>query len=633
MRNGSHRQQRGNEQPQPDLLLWVSVERNEACQTAEKGGAPEEGCSEAGTKGGGERVPEAEVAVLAELSVNARIALERRYLRRDDAGALVETPEGLFRRVAASVASAERMHGGDTAFWADKFFDLMDSLKFLPNSPALMNAGKPIGQLAACFVLPVDDSMGSIFDSLRSAALILQSGGGTGFSFSRLRPRADIVHSTGGEASGPVSFMKVFDTATEVVKQGGARRGANMGILRVDHPDIVDFIRVKRHAGALQNFNISVAASDSFMEAVRLDSSYSLINPRTGVAAGVLRARAVFDEMVESAWEGGDPGVIFIDRINDANPTPRIGSIEATNPCGEQPLLPYEACVLGSVALPRYLSRRDGKTVIDYETLSADMLTMVRFLDDTIDINTYPLPDIEVMHKGNRKIGLGIMGWADVLADLHIPYQSSRAVKLAGTFMSFFQARARECSAIIAGERGTFPNFDGSRYDAPGMPRVRNATTTTIAPTGTLSLIADCSSSIEPYFSLVHKRRVLGTELTEVNERFFSTARERGFYSDSLRERIERTGTLRGLSQVPASIRSIFRTALEIPYRKHIDMQAAFQRHTDNGVSKTVNMPQRAGREDVADAFLYAYEKGCKGVTIFRYGSRKGTLLRFPDAD
>jgi ribonucleoside-diphosphate reductase alpha chain len=569
-----------------------------------------------------------------ELSGNARIVLEKRYLRKDEAGRVTETPQGLFRRVASFVAAAERQYGGLPSEWEDKYYRLMEGLLFLPNSPAMMNAGKPSAQLAACFVLPVEDSMGSIFDSLKHAALILQSGGGTGFSFSHLRPRADIVHSTGGSASGPVSFMKVYNTATEVIKQGGTRRGANMGILRIDHPDILDFIRVKRDADELVNFNISVAVTDDFMNALNRDEEYTLINPRTNRAAGKLKAKTVFDELVESAWETGDPGIIFIDVINRFNPTPHVGTIESTNPCGEQPLLPYEACVLGSINIAKYLRYGSGRAEIDFPSLGEDIMTTVRFLDDAIDANRYPLPAIELMHKGNRKIGLGIMGWADLLIALGMPYNSRRSYRLAESFMKFFSARARECSALLARERGAFPNFPGSVYDTQGMPKLRNATTTTIAPTGTLSIIAACSSGIEPLYSLAHKRMVMETALDEIHEGFFAAAAKLGLATEDLKRRIEKNGTLRGVKEVPTVLRRLYRTALEIPYRAHIEMQAAFQKYTDNAVSKTINMPRSAKKEDVADAYRYAYEKGCKGVTVFRYGARKkGILLRFQDAD
>ena len=471
--------------------------------------------------------------------------------------------------------------------------------------------------------------MKSIFDTLKHAALILQSGGGTGFSFSRLRPRADIVRSTGGIASGPVSFMKIYNTATEVIKQGGARRGANMGILRIDHPDILEFIKVKRREGELTNFNISVAVTDAFMEALKADREYNLINPRSGEAAGSLSAKIVFEEIVKSAWETGDPGLIFIDRINRANPTPHIGSFESTNPCGEQPLLPYEACVLGSLNLSKYVKDKD----IDYDALADDIKIAVRFLDDAIDVNIYPLPEIERMHKGNRKIGLGVMGWADMLILLGIPYNNKKAFDLARKIMRFITDKARDASVELAKKRGAFQNFKGSVYDAPGMPEVRNATTTTIAPTGTLATIAGCSSGIEPLFAIAYKRFVLDTELYEINGYFVETAKKRGFYSETLMNKIYETGNLKGIREIPADVRKLFKTALEIPLEDHIEMQAAFQEYTDNAVSKTINLPNRAKQEDVANAYLMSYDKGVKGITVFRYGAKRGTLIKFADAD
>jgi ribonucleoside-diphosphate reductase alpha chain len=579
-----------------------------------------------------------------ELSENALKVLRARYLLRNERGEIVENPEGLFRRVAATIASAEQRYGGDSSLWEATFYDLMTDLRFLPNSPTLMNAGKTIGQLAACFVLPVDDSMPSIFDTLKNAALILQSGGGTGFSFSKLRPRADVVRSTGGIASGPVSFMRIYNTATEVIKQGGARRGANMGMLRIDHPDIIEFIRIKRNEKELTNFNISVAVTDAFMEALRKNQEYDLINPRTGAVTGRISASIVFDEIVSSAWETGDPGLVFIDRINEFNPTPLAGEMESTNPCGEQPLLPYEACILGSVNLSKYVvprssspgqgARQAGGPKIAYDVLAPDIKSAVRFLDNAIDVNRYPLPAIEAMHKGNRKIGLGIMGWADMLIRLGIPYDSAKAFRLAREIMKFFRERAREASAELAEKRGVFPNFRGSLFDAPGMPRVRNATTTTIAPTGTLSIIADCSSGIEPLFALAYKRLILDTELYEVNRYFLDLARDRGFYSEELEQEVMRKGSLKGLQQVPPTVRKLFRTAHEIAPEEHLEMQAAFQEYTDNAVSKTINMPHRSTKADVAKTYLLAYGKGLKGITVFRSGTaKKGTLVRFSDAD
>ena len=575
---------------------------------------------------------------MLELTPNALKILRARYLLKDSRGRVIETPEGMFLRVSRHVAASERLYKGDEKLWTERFYEIMTDLRFLPNSPTLMNAGKELGQLAACFVLPVDDSMKGIFDTLKHAALILQSGGGTGFSFSRLRPKSDIVRSTGGIASGPVSFMKIYNTATEVIKQGGARRGANMGILRVDHPDIIDFIKVKRDTKELANFNISVAVTDAFIRALKRDGYYKLVNPRTKEVVAKIRAREVFKEMVLSAWETGDPGVVFIDRINRANPTPHIGEIESTNPCGEQPLLPYEACVLGSLNLSKYV--RDSilsdnpAPWIDFDTLRRDIFTAVRFLDNAIDANKFPLPEIERMHKGNRKIGLGVMGWADMLVLMGIIYNSKEGFRLARRVMKFIQDTSKEASRELARERGPFPNYKGSVYDKKGGPILRNATTTTIAPTGTLSLIADCSSGIEPIFAIAYKRLILDTEFTEINKYFFQLAKKRGFYSKRLEKAVLKKGTLRDLKGVPQEIKDLFRTALEIPPEDHIEMQASFQKYTDNAVSKTINMPPEATPDDVARAFLLAYEKGCKGVTVFRYGAKKkGTLIRLKDAD
>lgn len=578
------------------------------------------------------------------LTENALKALKARYLLKDERGKVIETPDGMFRRVARTIAAAETQYGGNAAEWEEKFYELMTSLKFLPNSPTLMNAGKEIGQLAACFVLPVDDSMHSIFDTLKNAALILQSGGGTGFSFSRLRPKSDVVHSTGGIASGPVSFMKIYNIATDVIKQGGARRGANMGILRIDHPDILDFIRIKRTEGELTNFNISVSVTDAFMGALKNEGEYELVNPRSETVVGKIKAHDVFKEIVESAWETGDPGLIFIDRINRDNPTPNVGAIESTNPCGEQPLLPYEACILGSLNLEKYIkqsaihgSKLKGKDVrqqIDFDGLSRDIKTAVRFLDNSIDVNKYPLPAIEAMHKANRKIGLGVMGWADMLILMGLPYNHKKAFELGEMIMKFMRDESKNASAELARERGVFSNFKGSVYDAPDMPRVRNATTTTIAPTGTLSMVADCSSGIEPLFALAYKKLVLDTELFEINRYFFDIARERGFYSEALKEQVINRGSLHGIKEIPNDVRRLFKTAHEIPFEDHIEMQACFQKFTDNAVSKTINMPHKARRGDVERAFMLAYDKGCKGITVFRYGTQKrGTLVRVADTD
>jgi len=560
-----------------------------------------------------------------ELSENALKVLRARYLLKDARGNVIETPEGMFQRVSKAIAQSEALYGEDPSYWQERFYELLTDLRFLPNSPLLMNAGKELGQLAACFVLPVEDSMVSIFETLKNAAMILQSGGGTGFNFSRLRPKADVVRSTGGIASGPVSFMKIYNTATDVIKQGGARRGANMGILRVDHPDILDFVRAKVEKAELENFNISVSITDAFIEALKKDEEYDLINPRTGQPVRRIRAKEVFDEITRCAWQTGDPGVVFIDKINRTNPTPHIGQIESTNPCGEQPLLPYEACVLGSMNLSKYV--KEGRIL--FEELGRDVALAVRFLDDAIDANKYIIPDIEVMHKGNRKIGLGVMGWADMLVLLGIPYNSKKAFKLARQVMKFIKEAGWKASEDLAKKRGPFPNLKGSIYDRPGMPVLRNATVTTIAPTGTLSTIADCSSGIEPYFAIAYRRLILDTELFEVNKYFLKISKERGFYSEELMEKVLKKGNLRGIKEVPGDIKRLFRTAHEIPPEDHIEMQAAFQEYTDNAVSKTINLPKKATPEDVARAFLLAYEKCCKGVTVFRYGSKRGTLEKF----
>jgi ribonucleoside-diphosphate reductase alpha chain len=564
-----------------------------------------------------------------KLGINAIKVLERRYLLRDDNFNVIETPSGMFRRVANTIATVDKKYCPecDTGKVKEGFYTTMAKLEFLPNSPTLMNAGTGVGQLSACFVLPIEDSVESIFDALKYMALIHQSGGGTGFSFSRIRPRGDVVQSTMGVASGPISFMRAFDMATEIIKQGGRRRGANMGILRVDHPDILEFIPAKSDEGLLSNFNVSVAVTDAFMEAVKKDEEYPLINPRNGEVVKRLRALDVFEFIVVSAWRTGDPGLIFIDEINRHNPTPMLGEIESTNPCAEQPLLPYESCNLGSINLAKMIMREGDDAQVDYERLGRTVKTAVHFLDNVIDANKFPLKQIEKMTKGNRKIGLGVMGFAYALLELGIPYNSGEALKKAEEIMGFITRTAREASADLARERGVFPNYDGSIWDDRGI-EVRNASVTTIAPTGTLSIISSTSSSIEPIFAVSFYRSVMeGSRLLEINPVFERIARERGFYSRSLLRRIARVGSVQGIKEVPEDVRRTFVTSMEIPPEMHVRMQAAFQRHVDSAVSKTVNLPSDASLEDVKKIFLLAHELKCKGITVYRYGSKPKQVL------
>ncbi len=561
-----------------------------------------------------------------KLSINAIRVLERRYLRRDEKGRIMETPMGMFRRVAGAVSKAELNYGSqsEASRWEQEFVKAMSSLDFLPNSPTLMNAGIPMGQLSACFVIPVEDSMPGIFRALTEMALIHQTGGGTGFSFSRLRPKGDIVGSTKGVASGPVSFMHVFDTATEVVKQGGRRRGANMGILRVDHPDILEFITCKTKEDFLRNFNISVAATDRFMRALATGRDYPLINPRNGKETGKLSAKSVFDLIVTTAWKVGDPGIIFIDEINRHNPTPALGAIESTNPCGELPLLPYESCNLGSINLGRMVV--NGK--VDWQKLKETVRVGVRFLDDVIDVNRYIIPEIKEITLGNRKIGLGVMGFADMVFRLGIPYDSEEGIALGRKVMRTVHEDAKAASARLAEERGVFPNWEKSRYARRNL-RLRNATVTTVAPTGTISIIANCSSGIEPVFALSFVRNVMeGARLLEVNPYFEDVARKRGFFSSRLMMDVARRGSARAVRSVPEDVARLFVTAFDVSPPWHLKMQAAFQKYCDNSVSKTVNLPENANVDDVREVLLLAYRLKCKGVTIYRYGTRREQVLQ-----
>lgn len=588
------------------------------------------------------------------LTKNALKVLEKRYLKRDKNGNCIETPQDMFRRVADTIASGDLEFGKtskDLQNLSDRFYNAITHRYFMPNSPTLMNAGRDLGQLAACFVLPIDDSLESIFETIKNTALIHQSGGGTGFSFSRLRPKNSVVRSTMGVSSGPVSFMEVFNAATEAVKQGGTRRGANMGILRVDHPDIIEFINCKSDNNKLNNFNISVAITDKFMEAYLNGKDYDLINPQNNEIVGRMDAGAVFDLIIDSAWKNGEPGIVFIDKMNKDNPTPQIGKIESTNPCGEVPLLPYEACNLGSINLGLMVKEQDGEFVVDWDLLENTVRTAMRFLDNVIVVNNYPLPQISEMVQNNRKIGLGVMGWADMLMQMGIAYNSEEGTSLATDVMSFIDYVSKTESVELAKERGCFNNFKGSVYEDSNYFSkkfagktsqkvndkmwaqldkdvqkygLRNATTTCIAPTGTISMIAGASGGIEPLFGLVFSRLIMdGTELLEVNPVFEKYMKTHGLYTEDLMNKIAKCGSVAHIEELPDEVKRIFVTAHDISPYWHVKMQAAFQQFTDNAVSKTVNFIESATREDIKKTYILAYKNNLKGITVYRNNSRQ----------
>ncbi|MFP4558181.1 MAG: vitamin B12-dependent ribonucleotide reductase [Archaeoglobaceae archaeon] len=559
-----------------------------------------------------------------KLTKTAETVLKKRYLSRDEDGNVAETTEELLWRVASAIARAEENYGGNVDAVASQFYDMMAHQFFMPNSPTLMNAGTELNQLSACFVIPVEDSINGIFKAVWDMAKVQKSGGGTGFSFSRLRPKGDIVKTTKGVASGPISFIKIFDASTEQIKQGGKRRGANMGVLNVHHPDIEEFINAKREEGILRNFNLSVAVTDAFMKALRNNEDYDLVNPKTKEVVKKESARRIFDLMIDGAWRNGEPGTVFIDTINEHNPTPNVGKIESTNPCGEQPLLPYESCNLGSINVANFV--RNGS--IDWERLKDVVWTAVRFLDNVIDMNGYPIREIEDNTLANRKIGLGVMGFADLLFKLKIPYDSEEGIEFAEELMSFIQDESHKASTALAEERGEFPNWKGSLWEEKGM-KLRNATTTTTAPTGTISIIANCSSGIEPAYALAFRRRNIldGEEFFEVNSVLEDCLKEEGIYTDELISKIAEAGTIQDIEEIPEELKRIFKCSLDISPEWHVKMQATFQKYTDNAVSKTINLPHNATRKDVEDAFLLAYDLDCKGVTVYRDGSREEQVL------
>jgi ribonucleoside-diphosphate reductase alpha chain len=569
----------------------------------------------------------------AELSENAVAVLKKRYLKKNERGEAVEEPIEMFRRVASNIAEGElRFKEGEEAQRlygesAERFLQLMLSRKFMPNSPTLMNAGRELQQLSACFVLPVEDSIDGIYDTLKHQAIIHKSGGGTGFGFSRLRPKNDLVQSTMGVSSGPVSFMAIYDASTDKIKQGGTRRGANMGILRVDHPDIEEFITCKNENDQINNFNISVAITDAFMEAVAGDTDFDLVNPRNGDVVQTVRARDLFEKIVRGAWLNGEPGVVFIDKINGDNPTPQF-PIESTNPCSEAHLPPYDSCNLGSINLERFFVPGDkpGEGSVDWDELRETVHTAVRFLDNVIEMNNYPLDEISEMSKGNRRIGLGVMGFADLLIKLGVTYDSDEGLAFAQKMMKFVDDEAWEASRALAEERGVMPHFEGSRHEARG-DRVRNATVTTIAPTGTISIIAGCSGGIEPLFAVAFMRRQADMEMPDVNPEFVKLAKARGFYSEELMKKVAEHGSVRDIPEVPEDVRRVWVTSHDITSEWHVRMQAAFQKHTSMGISKTINLPNEATPQDVEDAYMQAFATGCKGIAVYRDGSRDAQVL------
>ncbi len=563
------------------------------------------------------------------LSSHAKTVLRQRYLAKNATGETVESPVQMFWRIATDIAKAERRYPATTRLpdAARRFYEMMARLDFLPNSPTLMNAGRRLQQLSACFVLPVEDSLDSIYDTVKYQALIHQSGGGTGFSFSHLRPHDDVVASSSGVASGPISFMRLFNLSTDIIKQGGTRRGANMGILRVDHPDILDFIALKQVPGEMANFNLSVGITDSFMQALERRRSYPLINPRNGTVTRKLPAKQVFDRLVQAAWACGEPGVIFLDTINRANPTPQLGAITSTNPCGEQPLLDYESCTLGSINVARFVSRQTTAPLIDFDRLAATVRLAVRFLDNVLDRTHFPISQIETVTKQTRKIGLGIMGFADLLIDLNIPYDSGAALETASSLMECVQSHAHRASADLAIERGAFPAYRGSRLQAQHLKR-RHATVTTIAPTGTISILADCSPGIEPLYGVHVVRTVMDhIQLASIHPAFERLAAARGLDLTRLRHDLTVHPSIQHLHYIPKDLRRLFVTAHDIAPAHHVRMQAVFQRYSDSGVSKTINLPAAATAADVAGAFWLAYRFECKGVTVFRSGSRGQQVL------